>query len=235
MTINATTAATTTTTAAPTTPSNALTGTKDQFLKLFMAQLQHQDPLNPQNGADMAAQLAQFSVVEQTTLTNQHLADLATAQAATSSAGLANLVGRDCSAGAADFQLDQPGAVPPLQISSTSPMTGASAVITDDNGKELRRIAVPDGTRSTQIAWDGNAASGAPLAPGSYHVTIDPGKTTGTITSQWHGRIDAVELAHGTTQLRMGGVLLSPSVIQTIGQASSPLSIQRLSNPGTTP
>ena len=46
-------------------PANQLTGNKDEFLKLFMAQLQHQDPLDPKNGADMVAQLAQFSSVEQ--------------------------------------------------------------------------------------------------------------------------------------------------------------------------
>ena len=32
---------------------------KDDFLKLFVAQLQHQDPLNPDDGAEMATKLAQ--------------------------------------------------------------------------------------------------------------------------------------------------------------------------------
>jgi flagellar basal-body rod modification protein FlgD len=35
------------------------------FLKLFVAQLQNQDPLNPQDGAQFVAQLAQFSSLEQ--------------------------------------------------------------------------------------------------------------------------------------------------------------------------
>jgi len=197
-----------------------LAGTQDEFLKLFMAQLQNQDPLNPQDGAQMVAQLAQFSSVEQATESNQHLADLVAAQNSTASASLSGLVGRTCNAGAADFQLDRGGAVPPLQITSTTAMNGASVVITDSSGKEVRRLAIPPGATSTQIAWDGNTAAGAPAAPGSYHVAVDPGKTTGTITSQWHGRIDSVELAGGTTQLRMGGVLLAPGAIQTIGSTT---------------
>jgi flagellar basal-body rod modification protein FlgD len=202
---------------APTGTGGALTGSKDEFLKLFMAQLEHQDPLDPKTGADMVAQLAQFSSVEQAQQTNQHLVDLATAQAATSSASLSNLVGRTCNAAAADFQLDRGGAAPAIQLTATSPMKGASVIITDDSGKEVRRIAIPTGASSTQVAWDGKTAAGAPVAPGSYRITIDPGDTTGTITSQWHGRVDAVELTADGPRLRMGGVLLAPGDVRTIG------------------
>ncbi|TMQ08727.1 MAG: hypothetical protein E6J90_32710 [Deltaproteobacteria bacterium] len=217
MTIASITAATTPT-ATPAT-GGALTGSKDEFLKLFMAQLEHQDPLNPQDGASMVAQLAQFSSVEQATETNQHLADLAAAQSSTSSASLSSLVGRTCNAGAADFQLDRGAAPPALQVTATGAMTGASVVITDDSGKEVRRLAIPAGATSTQVAWDGATASGAPAAPGSYHITVEPGTTSAAITAQWHGRVDAVELTSNGPRLRIGGVLLAPGDIRTIGQS----------------
>ena len=38
---------------------------KDGFLKLLVAQLQHQDPSSPQDSSQFAAQMAQFSTVEQ--------------------------------------------------------------------------------------------------------------------------------------------------------------------------
>ena len=38
---------------------------KDEFVKLLVAQMTHQDPLNPMDGTQMASQLAQFSSVEQ--------------------------------------------------------------------------------------------------------------------------------------------------------------------------
>ncbi len=40
---------------------------KDQFLKLLIAQMQNQDPMSPMQGDQMAAQLAQFSSLEQLT------------------------------------------------------------------------------------------------------------------------------------------------------------------------
>jgi flagellar basal-body rod modification protein FlgD len=38
---------------------------KDAFLKLFVAQLQHQDPMNPMNDSEFMGQMASFSTLEQ--------------------------------------------------------------------------------------------------------------------------------------------------------------------------
>ncbi|MDF2550443.1 MAG: hypothetical protein K0S07_1510 [Chlamydiales bacterium] len=38
---------------------------KDDFLKMMLLQMRHQDPLNPMNNEQMLSQLAQFSALEQ--------------------------------------------------------------------------------------------------------------------------------------------------------------------------
>jgi len=207
-----------TTPTTPATPPGQMQGTKDEFLKLFMAQLQHQDPLDPKSGADMVAQLAQFSAVEQAAQTNQQLSDLAAAQASTASASLSSLVGRQCDATAGDFTLNAGGTPPPLTLSSTDAMKGASVVITDDSGKEIRRLPVPDG-KSATLAWDGKDAAGNPVAAGKYHVAV--AGTSSPVTAQWHGRIDAVELTPDGPRLRMGDVLITPASITTIGATTT--------------
>ena len=52
---------------APAKTSSAAPGQlgKDDFLKMFVAQLQHQDPMNPMNDAEFMGQMAQFSTLEQ--------------------------------------------------------------------------------------------------------------------------------------------------------------------------
>ena len=59
---------------APTVPSGMDGLANEQtFLKLFVAQLKNQDPLNPQDGTQFVAQLAQFSQLEQSLQMRQDL------------------------------------------------------------------------------------------------------------------------------------------------------------------
>ena len=53
---------------------------KDAFTQLLVTQLQNQDPLSPQTNEELAAQLAQFSSLEQMELVNENLVGLARLQ-----------------------------------------------------------------------------------------------------------------------------------------------------------
>ncbi|MEL6428152.1 MAG: flagellar hook capping FlgD N-terminal domain-containing protein [Planctomycetota bacterium] len=50
---------------------------KDAFTQLLVTQLQNQDPLSPQTNEELAAQLAQFSSLEQMELVNENLVAMA--------------------------------------------------------------------------------------------------------------------------------------------------------------
>jgi flagellar basal-body rod modification protein FlgD len=64
-------------TALPTTiEKTELSQDYDMFLRLMTAQLKNQDPLQPLDGTEFVAQLAQFSGVEQQIKTNERLDSL---------------------------------------------------------------------------------------------------------------------------------------------------------------
>ncbi len=52
---------------------------REAFLQLLVTQLQHQDPMNPQEDGEFIAQLAQFSSLEQLTTVNTKLTSIGTA------------------------------------------------------------------------------------------------------------------------------------------------------------
>ena len=66
---------------------------RNEFLKLLVAQMKNQDPLNPMDGQEMAAQLAQFSQVEQLIEINEGMKAVSAGQEALGSAldGLSEL------------------------------------------------------------------------------------------------------------------------------------------------
>src|SRR5918912_2305242 len=94
------------TTAAPKTAGSAtssLTGGsslgKDDFLKLLVGQLQHQDPMEPSNDTEFIGQMAQFSALEQESNTAESTGKMADQL---SRAGALGLIGKTVTYGDAD-------------------------------------------------------------------------------------------------------------------------------------
>jgi flagellar basal-body rod modification protein FlgD len=68
--------------------ANGSTLGKDDFLKLFVTQLQHQDPMNPSDNSQFMAQMAQFSTLEQITNLSNTTAQMVFANQVSQSVGL---------------------------------------------------------------------------------------------------------------------------------------------------
>ncbi len=72
---------------------------KEDFLKMLVAQLKNQDPLNPMSGTDFATQLAQFSSLEQLTNLNNGITNLGLYQSSQANLQAVNLIGKEVTAG----------------------------------------------------------------------------------------------------------------------------------------
>src|SRR3954453_6832340 len=86
--ITGTTTATTATAATSSTKKADPRLGKDDFLKLMVAQMKNQDPMNPADDKDNIAQMAQFSSLEQITNLATATQDLANRMSMTQNVGL---------------------------------------------------------------------------------------------------------------------------------------------------
>lgn len=157
---------------APAAPGGALG--KDEFLKLFITQMRSQDPMNPMDGQQFAAQLAQFSSVEQLTNISQQLEGQAALGAsmigAIGNANAVGLLGHTVTAVADKVVVDGDG-----HGTAVADVGGAGATATltlfDANGTKVgSRELGPIGPGRQQIDL-GEAAAGLPA--GGYSFTLD--------------------------------------------------------------
>ena len=106
---------------------------KDDFLKLLIAQMKNQDPQSPADSSQMAAQLAQFSSVEQLANINQALTAQATAQTTLMNqitAGTAsNNIGRTVTATSDLLELTGSGTESLLLSGNGGPSTDRKSVV----------------------------------------------------------------------------------------------------------
>lgn len=196
---------------------------KDEFLKLLVAQLENQNPLEPQDGAEFVAQLAQFSAVEQSEMTNEHLAALQAEQSAASSAALANFVDKSATFSTDSVYVDDPGGgVPEAEFELGARAKSVRAVVLDESGKPVRTLdlgGLPPGKHTA--LWDGTDSLGKPVDPGRYRVEITSEAEDGTqatISTRFSGTVSAVDFSTGTPMMRMGGAMFSPSDVSSIGK-----------------
>jgi flagellar basal-body rod modification protein FlgD len=197
-------------------------GTSDEFLRLFVAQLEHQNPLDPQDGAEFVAQLAQFSAVEQAAKTNERLEQILAGQMSTSNAALAGLVGKTGTFNGDAFTVSGKGAgVPALGVDLGQAASKVKVVIRDATGHQIKAMELgPQPAGRVTLPWDGKTDLHGELVPGAYTVEVTAtgtdGKSEVTSSTLLSGLIEAIDFIDGSPRLRLGAVSASPSDILSI-------------------
>ncbi|RYZ67234.1 MAG: flagellar hook assembly protein FlgD, partial [Proteobacteria bacterium] len=152
------------------TPKNELG--KDDFLKLFVTQLQNQDPMNPDDGTEMAAKLAQFNGLEQMMNVNKGIEKLITAQTTDRNMGMMSYIGKEVTVDGGRVRLED-GKPTPSEFSSEFPIASATLEIRDASGMMVNQLdlgAMDQGTHP--IKWDGKTSEGRQMTEGVFTYNI---------------------------------------------------------------
>ncbi len=145
---------------------------KDDFMKLLVAQLQRQDPLDPLANAEFVAQLAQFSTLEGISNMGSSLDTMTSYIMSMNNYNATGLIGKDIKAYGDTLFLEDGGTADiAYHLYEDAPEVKIS--IYDESGALVRTIeggGRPAG--SNEMVWDGRDSDGNLLPPGKYTFAV---------------------------------------------------------------
>jgi len=187
----------------PETQDNSVMG-KDDFLTLLVAQLQHQDPLNPAESTEFTAQLAQFSSLEQLQNIEGTLSGFEVYQSTLNNIQSSGFIGKTVTATGSMFGVNG-GNPDAIRFDLVNDADSVYIQIYDKFGGFVTDVQA--GARQAgeqQVAWDGRDSNGAVVADGSYTFTVMAMNTDGAIVSSnsyTTGIVTGVDYKTGATNL----------------------------------
>lgn len=192
---------------------------KEDFLKLLVAQLQNQDPMNPDDPTEFTAQLAQFSQLEQLTNVNKSLAGLNTMSSEMQRMSALGLIGQEIIAQSDQFRFD--GESVELGYRLEGPADEVQLYVLNQNGSTVAEIPVSGLAAGEHfIDWDGTGLGGAVLAPGDYSLVakaIDGQEQEIATQGLIRGRVTAVDMAGSEAQLETSSGVFAMSKLEKAG------------------
>ena len=192
-------------------------GQKD-FLKMFLAQLSNQDPLNPMEGSEFSAQLAQFSSLEQLFAVNQNLESMQSSQDQSAYLQALDLIGKEIVAAGDMLSLEQ--GKTSMGGFALDEAANCTAVITDPDGYPIRKISLGVLEAGQQaVEWDGRDEAGIMQEPGAYGFQITAVNMSDQILpveTRITGQVSRINLEGGSPVLYVGEIPLNLSQILDI-------------------
>jgi flagellar basal-body rod modification protein FlgD len=194
---------------------------KDAFMKLLVAELKQQDPMDPMKAREMVGQLADLSTVEKLTGIDDKLTTLQNITAASSGISNAGLIGRKIEADTKNLTLGPEGGTSGLYT-----LGGSAASVTikirDGQGNVVRNIDAGAQKLGQQaIKWDGSTDSGARAPSGLYTFEIaatDANNHPVVAKTRVSGLVSSVTYENGTPEVVVGDSHIPLGDVTTIAQ-----------------
>lgn len=147
---------------------------KDAFMKLMMAQLKNQDPTNPLKSHEMAAQLAQFSSLEQLQNVNTTLEDMKANQKPTETYQSLNFIGKAVAGDASKITRLKGDKYHDFTFSLPESASSATIQVKDENGEVVRKVELRDlKAGANSWTWNGQNEQGQASTVGEYRFVIE--------------------------------------------------------------
>lgn len=170
---------------------------KDAFFKLMLAQVKNQDPMDPLKNHEMAAQLAQFSSLEQMSNMNETLKVMQRGQGEGTQFQALDLMGKMVKGDSSKLTRNQGDANHDVSFNLKGGAQEVNVSIANTSGEVVKRFTLQNVAQGAgKVQWDGKTAEGAVAPPGNYRVSVDAkdgaGQRVGTET-EFSGKVSGVQ------------------------------------------
>ncbi len=189
---------------------------KDEFLKMLIAQLKHQDPLNPMDGTAFTAQLAQFSSLEQLQNLNTKFETFTTQQQSLGNSQTVNLIGREVTAKGNTITAD--GSAKTLSYSLAGNAASGIVRIYNSYGEQVDAVAFKSQSQGmNSVTW--NSASSGTY---TFDVTaVDSKGNSVSADALMQGEVTGVTFRDGAAYLTVGGKEIAYSSVVSVKKSQT--------------
>lgn len=182
---------------------------RDEFLKLLIAQLEHQDPTNPQDNGEFVAQLAQFSQLEESQKMSSSFNQFASAFQSTQHLQATSLVGRPVHVKSSEAMLGSSGAISVLADFDTAVQASTLSVY-NSNGELVDKFALGEQTEGRkEFIWTGSNANDERYPTGMYRFEVTSAVAGETVVQPVYlsANVNSVKIeAGGKLTLNLAGL-----------------------------
>ncbi len=185
---------------------------RNEFLTLLIAQLKNQDPLNPLEGQEFAAQLAQFSSLEQLFDVNENLGGIKGSLKSTEGDQTLDYIGKIIKT--RDNGFSKNGDKIDACAYSIEERANVMISIFNDRGIEVRSVYINgEDPGEHDFNWDGRNNAGVLEADGNYTFEVNAVDGNGlpvSASTYMMGEVTGVSYQDGIQYLMMGDRLVTP-------------------------
>lgn len=153
---------------------------KDDFLKLLLVELQHQDPTEPMDSEKILSQTSQLATLESAENTNKTLAELSSSLSNAQQFTTIAAIGKTADLGSDAIAQDK-GTLSTFEVYFPNAVEQGTVEVTDGDGNLVQTIDVGTNPAGVyQFTWDGMDKSGNVAESGIYHVNASYTDQNGT-------------------------------------------------------
>lgn len=178
---------------------------KDAFFKLMIAQLKNQDPTSPLKNHEMAAQLAQFSGLEQMTNINSTLQEMKQGAKPVEQFQALNLIGKEVSGDSSKLTRTNLDKDHDIKFNLAQDAAETTASITNAKGDVIRTLKFPLlKAGENKFSWNGMDEKGNKAKEGDYKIKFE---STGAAGQKLQVKTDFTGVVTGMSFSQEGPIL----------------------------